>query len=231
MHTPSRRDLPISLITLIVAAVFCLPACDKPGSLSEEEQSTTSEPLKRPQDKTAKSTSKESKNPVSKYKPAPQKEPVPKKQNDRRKPSLTELPVDNPPSLPVDRQITDSAGRKLDVTITARYKLEIAVVRKKDSKAFDLPIDKLSDEDIAFVLAFPISRKLPKADTYVAGRQNIIEQYEKDILRLRKEVASGRLTTSQMRSKVKEQQKLDKKIAERKKEIRVHRQQIREKQQ
>lgn len=122
-------------------------------------------------------------------------------------------------SLPVDRQITNSSGNTLDVTITARYEKEIAVVRKSDSKAFILPIGKLSDDDSAFALTLPVSKKPEPADPFVVNRQKLIEGHQNEILRLQQKLVSGTLNTSQMRANVKREKDLEEKIAELKKQI------------
>lgn len=143
---------------------------------------------------------------------------------DKRKPSITELPVNNPVSLPLDRQLTDAGGRKLDVTITARYEKELAVIRKKDSKAFTLPIEKLSDTDMAFALKLPLSIKPAKTDPFITRREKMLTRYREDQIRLREKLASGTLNTSQMRGVVKDQKNLDLKIQDTKKQIQEHQQ-------
>lgn len=142
-----------------------------------------------------------------------------KKPQKKRKPLITELPVDNPIILPIDHIITDSSGRKLNAIITARYENEIAVIRKKDSKAFDLPISKLSQSDLDFVSKLPITEKPEKVAPYIVKCEKQIEQYTKDILKLREKLASGTLNTSQMRGNTKEQARVDAKIQDLKKQI------------
>ncbi len=224
-----------NLFYLTFVFIALLPACDKINSLLDKQQSgsDTNSSTSAPPTEDKKTPSpfpappeKPSPFPAP---PAPAKEknitpPAPQKMgsSNKRIPSITEIPVEAPLTLPVDRLITDSSGRKLDVTITARYGTEIAVTRKKDSKSFDLPIEKLSEADITFVLKLPTSSKPEKVDPFVTRRIKMIQNYEKDIIRLREEVVSGNFSTSQMRGKNKEQGKIDLKIQDLQDQIRRH---------
>jgi hypothetical protein len=55
------------------------------------------------------------------------------------------------PSLPLDREITDTAGRKLNGTITAKSETGLKFRRTSDGKEFDIPLDKLSVIDRMFL--------------------------------------------------------------------------------
>ncbi len=215
-----------SLAGMTLSLSLILSACKKTEPLPENEKNVgitdnlSLPPDPEPQDKMAgQEKSIGSPFPSPPTSPAEKKKSKQQSSTGKRKPSLTEIAVESPASLPVDRLITDSAGRKLDVIITARYEKEIAVIRKKDSKTFELPIAKLSEEDIAFVLQFLASKKPKKADPFIVRREKMIEGYKKDIDRLRESVASGSNTTSQMRSKVKEQGRIKLKIKELKRQI------------
>lgn len=54
-------------------------------------------------------------------------------------------------TMPVQRTLTDTAGRKLDVTIFEKSATAIRARRTSDAKEFELPLDKLSVEDQAFI--------------------------------------------------------------------------------
>jgi hypothetical protein len=54
-------------------------------------------------------------------------------------------------TFPADRSITDSQGRKMEVTLQSKTATSIKFVRKADGKEFDLPLEKLSVEDRTFI--------------------------------------------------------------------------------
>lgn len=54
-------------------------------------------------------------------------------------------------TLPVQRTLTDTGGRKIDVTITEKAATAIRVRRTSDGKDYDLPLAKLSADDQTFV--------------------------------------------------------------------------------
>ena len=54
-------------------------------------------------------------------------------------------------TFPADRAITDSQGRKMEVTLQSKTATSIKFVRKADGKEFDLPLEKLSVEDRTFI--------------------------------------------------------------------------------
>ena len=58
-------------------------------------------------------------------------------------------------TLPAAHTITDTSGRKLEGTILSKTETSIKFRRVSDGKEFDLPLDKLSAEDKAFVAAIP----------------------------------------------------------------------------
>lgn len=235
MRFPYPQFSSSKALAMVVSATLCLASCKKPGTRSEDDPESTKAPTAtppraiEPPAKTESPPSSSSSTPTSGMKHLPPQKvagetnskPIKENPPQKRNPSLTELAVENPVkvSLPVDRQITNSSGNTLDVTITARYEKEIAVVRKSDSKAFILPIGKLSDDDSAFALTLPVSKKPEPADPFVVNRQKLIEGHQNEILRLQQKLVSGTLNTSQMRANVKREKDLEEKIAELKKQI------------
>lgn len=199
MRPPKDKYLSLSqLLPLFASTAILFSACNEPDSRAKKEQSGENGV---PYPALAKDTQS-----IRTRKPP--STPLPP----QRKPTVTELPVIAPNSLPLDRQITDSKGRKLDVIITARYDKEIAVIRKRDAKPFDLPMEKLSEEDLSFVRSLPVSEKPREIDDYIKNRQKLIANLQKNIDRLNRDVTSGSLTTSQMRAKNKEAKSLGEKI-------------------
>ncbi len=55
--------------------------------------------------------------------------------------------------LPVNRTLTDTAGRKIEATITAKTDTSVKFRRRSDSKEFELELEKLSPQDREFVKA------------------------------------------------------------------------------
>lgn len=65
-----------------------------------------------------------------------------------------ETPAGKPEiTFPTERTITDSQGRRMDVTLTGKTDKTVKFIRKSDHKDFELPFDKLSKEDQALVAA------------------------------------------------------------------------------
>lgn len=56
-----------------------------------------------------------------------------------------------PAFLPVQRTLTDTAGRKMEVMIFSKTDTSVRVRRVSDAQEFEIPIVKLSDEDRAFL--------------------------------------------------------------------------------
>jgi hypothetical protein len=54
-------------------------------------------------------------------------------------------------AFPADRSITDSQGRKMEVTLQSKTATSVKFVRKADGQEFDLPLEKLSVEDRTFI--------------------------------------------------------------------------------
>jgi hypothetical protein len=54
-------------------------------------------------------------------------------------------------AYPVDRLITDSKGRSIDVSITGRGLTHVNFRKKSDNKSFELPLKQLSDRDQTFI--------------------------------------------------------------------------------
>lgn len=65
--------------------------------------------------------------------------------------------------FPITRTLTDSAGRPLEATIIGRDTTSITVIRKSDGSRFDIPYDRLSAEDQAFVVKLPLQAAMPPA--------------------------------------------------------------------
>ncbi|MFK5921177.1 MAG: hypothetical protein QM496_03300 [Verrucomicrobiota bacterium] len=102
-------------------------------------------------------------------------------------------------ALPIERTITGKDGRELDVTIIKRTTTHIAIVRKRDQKAFTLALEKLSDADREFVKTLPVSEKLVKSneDIREEGRKKALRELEEKVRELEKELFTGALNGSQ----------------------------------
>lgn len=231
MQSNNRTYLLRTWFIAIIPVALSLTACDKLNTLIEKKspsenasskvekktnQSITPgkithpslEQEKKPTD-SSKSTALFPDNGSKTSPPAQKKPPAP-----LRKPSLTERPVENPVYLPLDREITDIAGRKIHVTITARYEKEIALVRKGETKTFNFPIEKLSETDSAFARNLPVSEKPPVVDPFIQ-REMIRNKHRHDeIAKNRRDITSASLTSSQKRSLMTREKKLLKEIAE-----------------
>ncbi len=102
-------------------------------------------------------------------------------------------------SLPIERVITGKDGRELDVRIIKRSATHVAIVRKRDQKAFTLAIEKLSDTDQEFVKMLPVSEKLVKSndDIREESRKKSLLRLEEKVAEFEKELVAGALTSSQ----------------------------------
>jgi hypothetical protein len=65
--------------------------------------------------------------------------------------------------FPITRTLTDSTGRPLEATIIGRNTGSITVIRKSDGARFDIPYDRLSAEDRAFVVKLPLQAAIVPA--------------------------------------------------------------------
>jgi hypothetical protein len=65
--------------------------------------------------------------------------------------------------FPITRTLTDNTGRPLEATIIGRGITSITVIRKSDGSRFDIPYDRLSAEDQAFVVKLPFQAAMPPA--------------------------------------------------------------------
>ncbi len=61
------------------------------------------------------------------------------------------------PTLPVRRVLTDVEGRSVEVDILKRTAAHVTVLRVSDTKEFQLPFNRLSEADQAFVSRLPLS--------------------------------------------------------------------------
>lgn len=75
--------------------------------------------------------------------------------------------------FPAIREITDSTGRKMQVTILSKTAESVKIRRTSDGKEFDFALDKLSEEDQQFVAS--AKAKKPKALMFLQM------EYHKDI--------------------------------------------------
>jgi hypothetical protein len=75
---------------------------------------------------------------------------VPHRPNSPDNMAFSKVPKVPKIALPVDREFTDGQGRKMAVTILRKTGNIIHVRRASDSKEFDLPVEKLSDDDRKF---------------------------------------------------------------------------------
>ncbi len=64
--------------------------------------------------------------------------------------------------LSVSRTITDSKGRRLEVTIIGRSDSSVTLVRKSDRERFTIPVTNLSKEDQSFVASLPMASPPPE---------------------------------------------------------------------
>jgi hypothetical protein len=59
-------------------------------------------------------------------------------------------------TYPVRRTVTDNTGRPLEATIIGRNATSITVIRKSDGARFEIPYNRLSEADQAFVVTLPL---------------------------------------------------------------------------
>ena len=88
-------------------------------------------------------------------------------------------PANTSTEYPIDHELTDAKGRKLEVEIIGRTGDALQFVRKLDGKHYDLPIERLSSEDQDFVRGLPLSDRptIPeREDTPVSDATPVVEK-------------------------------------------------------
>jgi hypothetical protein len=66
--------------------------------------------------------------------------------------------------LPVNRTITDSKGRRLEVEIIGRSAESVTFIRESDRERFTVPVSNLSKEDQVFVAGLSMTSPEPPSD-------------------------------------------------------------------
>jgi hypothetical protein len=87
--------------------------------------------------------------------------------------------------FPITRTLTDNTGRPLEATIIGRGMTSITVIRKSDGSRFDIPYDRLSAQDQAFVVKLPFHAAMPAAPGTNAA-PSIPDNAERGILDFRR---------------------------------------------
>jgi len=111
-------------------------------------------------------------------------------------------------TLPYETTIRDDQDRSLDITLIYRTSDSIHFVRNSDKREFDLPMSKLSDADRRWISKLPVSTPESRAATlrdqqnqiYIKNRQDAVGRVEEEIQELADDIASGRLSNSQIRN-------------------------------
>jgi len=100
------------------------------------------------------------------------------------------------PRFPVERTITDTRGRALEVRVTKRDAEAIYAVRLSDGETFRIPLDKLSAADRSYFTAFPVTASAPpgrgetgepREPAFVANYRAMIKELQKEMDQLRRE--------------------------------------------
>lgn len=114
---------------------------------------------------------------------------------------LADQPAPQITDLPVNRTITSSEGKALEVRIIGKEKDFITVERISDNARFEIPFSRLSEPDRRFIDRIHRS-KAPKAPEppappeadYIATRRALIEELESKADLYRKEIKSKTLS-------------------------------------
>jgi len=86
------------------------------------------------------------------------------------------------PGFPLDRTITNSQGKSLDVTIQGKDSTNLYADRRADGERFTIPIRSLSFKDRLFAMVLPNEAAPPKViprkkeDGYVETRMKLIAE-------------------------------------------------------
>lgn len=128
---------------------------------------------------------------------------------------LADQPAPQITELPVDRTITNSEGKSLEVRIIGREKDFITVERISDNARFDIPVSRLLEPDRRFIDRIR-KTKAPKepeppapveAD-YVATRRAMIEDLESKADLYRKEIKSRTLSKNIHEKRIRDLQEI-----------------------
>jgi len=79
-------------------------------------------------------------------------------------------PFTLPPTMPVERTITDTKGRALEGTIISKTAASISFKPKGTSKAYDIELDMLSADDQAYIASLVDKKSVKPTVLFLAGQ-------------------------------------------------------------
>lgn len=100
------------------------------------------------------------------------------------------------PEYPVARMLTSSDGKALDASILGKTGNVLHIERVNDGNRFDLPIERLAEEDRKFALRLPEETppappKAGETDPYIKSREALIADLQRKIAEAKSVVKSG----------------------------------------
>lgn len=99
------------------------------------------------------------------------------------------------PEYPIPRMLTSSDGKALDASILGKTGNVLHIERVSDGNRFDLPIERLAEDDRKFALRLPEetppAAKVEETDPYIKSREALIADLERKIAEAKSVVKSG----------------------------------------
>ncbi len=137
-----------------------------------------------------------------------------------------------PPEYPLARTLTSADGKSLEATIVGKTGTVLHIERTADGTRYELPIERLSEEDRRFAGKLaeqkpPVLKKTEPEDPYVQSRKDRIAVLEKNLAQTKSSLKARDAVDGMMLRKMREDiVKITKELAELRSQIEVYQTQV-----